>query len=169
MIMFDQWQHPLDVPALIRQGTTLKGVVQVGELSRLQDTVLEDAPVEFSLSFGRDTEGRAMIRGRVRASLELTCQRCLNRVTFVLDAEVALGVVASEAEAKALPAEFDPLILGDDPVQLAELIEDEILLALPVVPMHAHLCVPAHREHEGMEKADNPFAALRGRVIPSTH
>ncbi|MGB9669582.1 MAG: YceD family protein [Halothiobacillaceae bacterium] len=167
--MFDQWQHPLDARALIRQGITLKGEVHVAELPRLQGTVLRDAPIRFSLSFGKNDEGLAVVTGQVQGAVELTCQRCLEAVAIELDAEVGLGVVDSEEEAKRLPPELDPLILGEEPLRLADLIEDEILLALPVVPMHAHACVSAHREHEGMEKADNPFAALRGLVEPSAH
>ena len=167
--MFDQWQQPLDVRALIRQGITLKGEVQVAELPRLQGVVLRDAPIRFGLSFGKNDEGLAVVTGQVQGTVEMTCQRCLEAVAIELDAEVGLGVVDSEEEAKRLPPELDPLILGEEPVRLVDLIEDEILLALPVVPMHAHACVPAHREHEGMEKADNPFAALRGLVKPSAH
>lgn len=167
--MFDQWQQPLDVRALIRQGITLKGEVHVAELPRLQGTVLRDAPIRFSLSFGKNDEGQAVVTGQVQGTVELTCQRCLEAVAIELDAVVGLGVVDSEEAAKRLPPELDPLILGEEPVRLVDLIEDEILLALPVVPMHAHACVPAHREHEGMEKADNPFAALRGLVKPSAH
>ncbi|MEW6467195.1 MAG: YceD family protein [Pseudomonadota bacterium] len=167
--MFDQWQQPLDVRALIRQGITLKGEVQVAELLRLRDTVLQDAPVRFSFSFGKSDEGLAVVTGKVRGTVELTCQRCLEPVPIEVDADVALGVVDSEVEAKRLPPDLDPLVLGEDPVRLVDLIEDEVLLALPVVPMHAHPCVPAHREHEGVEKADNPFAALRGLVKPSAH
>jgi len=167
--MFDQWQQPLDVRALVRQGLTLTGEVRVAELLRLQGTVLRDAPIRFRLSFGTNDEGQAVVTGQVWGAVELTCQRCLEAVVIELGSIVGLGVVDSEEEAKRLPPELDPLILGAEPVRLADLIEDEILLALPVVPMHAHLCVPAHREHGGMEKADNPFAALRGLVKPSAH
>lgn len=167
--MFDQWQQPLDVRGLIRQGITLKGEVQVADLPRLQDTVLGGGPIHFSLSFGKNEDGIPAITGTVQGVVDMTCQRCLEAVGIDLDVDVALGVVGSEAEAKNLPPDLDPLVLGEDPVRLADLIEDEILLALPAVPMHTHPCVPAHREHEGMEKADNPFAALRGLVKPSAH
>jgi uncharacterized protein len=167
--MFDQWQQPLDVHALIRQGITLEGEVPVVDLPRLRGTVLRGAPIRFSFRFGRNDEGQAVVTGQVQGMVELTCQRCLEAVAIELDVEVGLGVVGTEEAAKALPYELDPLILGEEPVRLVDLIEDEILLALPVVPMHAHTCVPAHREHEGMEKADNPFAALRGLVKPSAH
>lgn len=167
--MFDHWQQPLDVRVLIRQGITLNGEVQVADLPRLQGTVLGGGPILFSLRFGKNGDGMAVITGTVKGMVDLTCQRCLGPVGIDLDASMALGVVGSEAEAKTLLSDLEPLILGEDPVHLADLIEDEILLALPVVPMHAHPCVPAHREHEGMEKADNPFAALRGLVKPSAH
>ncbi|MEF3192805.1 MAG: YceD family protein [Halothiobacillaceae bacterium] len=167
--MFDQWQQPLDVRALIRQGIILKGEVYVAELPRLQGTVLRDAPIRFSLSFGKNDEGQAVVTGQVQGTVELTCQRCLKAVAIELDAEVGLGVVDTEEEAKRLPSELDPLILGEGPVRLVDLIEDEILLALPVAPMHAYACVPAYREHEGMEKADNPFRVLRDLIKSDAH
>lgn len=167
--MFDQWQQPLDIRGLIRQGVTLKGEIQMAELSRLEGVVLNNAPIHFELVFGKNAEGQAVIHGTVRGTVDLTCQRCLKAVAIDLDASVALGVVSSEEEAKRLPDDLEPLVLTDEPVRLADLVEDEILLALPVAPRHAHQCVPAHREHEGPEKTDNPFAALRGMVKPSTH
>jgi len=167
--MFDQWQQPLDIRALVRQGVTLKGEVQLAELERLEGIALKDAPVRFELKFGKDAEGQSVVQGSVQGVVDMTCQRCLKPVGIEIDASVALGVVTSEAEAKNLPDDLEPLILGDEPVRLGDLIEDEILLALPVVPRHAHQCVPAHREHEGPEKTDNPFAALRNMVKPFTH
>ena len=175
--MFDQWQQPLDIPLLIRQGATLQGEARISELSqtagqaggRLHGVVLNDAPVHYVLNFARDAQGRAVIHGVVETAVELTCQRCLQPVSVPIHAELALGVVQDEAAAKKLPDSLEPLLLGDDPIRLADLIEDEILLALPVVPRHEHVCVPAHREHEGAEGADNPFAALRGLVKPPTH
>ncbi|MGK0673346.1 MAG: YceD family protein [Halothiobacillaceae bacterium] len=167
--MFDQWQQPLDIRALACQGITLEGEVHATKLPRLQGTVLRDASIRFSLSFGKNDEGRAVVTGRVQGTVELVCQRCLDAVAIELDVAVGLGGVDSEEEAKRLPPELDPLILGEEWVCLADLIEDEILLALPVVPMHPHPCVPAYREHEGMAKADNPFVALRGLVKPAAH
>lgn len=167
--MFDQWQQPLDIRALVRQGVTLKGEVQLAELERLKGIALKDAPIRFDLKFGKDAEGQPVVQGSVQGIVDMTCQRCLKPVGIDIDASVALGVVTSEAEAKNLPDDLEPLILGDEPVRLSDLIEDEILLALPVVPRHAHQCVPAHREHEGPEKTDNPFAALRDMVNPSAH
>ncbi len=167
--MFDQWQQPLDVRGLIRQGIILEGTLSTAELPRLSEVILNDAPVRFSLVFGKDEGGRAIVKGTLETTVEMICQRCLKPVSIELRPSIGLGVVMSEAEARQLPDQLEPLVLGDEPVRVADLIEDEILLALPVVPRHAHQCVAEHREHEGMEKTDNPFAALRGMVKPSTH
>ncbi|MEW6445885.1 MAG: YceD family protein [Pseudomonadota bacterium] len=168
--MFDQWQQPLDIRGLVRQGVTLKGELNTAELPRLAGVVLNHASVRFSLDFGKDGDGQATIRGDLETTVEMTCQRCLGPVAIDLNPSISLGVVGSESEARLLPDELDPLVLGDEQVRLADLVEDEILLALPVAPRHAHPCVAAHREHEGAdEKTDNPFAALRGLVEPSKH
>ncbi|MEW6764774.1 MAG: YceD family protein [Pseudomonadota bacterium] len=167
--MFDQWQQPLDVRGLVRQGVSLEGELSTSEMPRLNGIILNDAPVQFSLVFGKDEEGRAVVEGVLKTAVEMICQRCLKPVSIELKPEIGLGVVATEAEARQLPDHLEPLVLSDEPVSVADLIEDEILLALPAVPRHAHQCVAEHREHEGMEKTDNPFAALRDMVKPSTH
>ncbi|KPJ94933.1 MAG: hypothetical protein AMJ53_04110, partial [Gammaproteobacteria bacterium SG8_11] len=51
-----------------------------------------------------------------------------------------LGVVASLAEARNLPENYEPLVADHGPLSLAELVEDEILLALPAIAMHAEPC-----------------------------
>ncbi|MDM7322725.1 MAG: YceD family protein [Gammaproteobacteria bacterium] len=167
--MFDQWQRPLDIRALIRQGITLEGEVSVAAMPRLQGMILRDAPICFSLSFGKNDEGLAVVSGEVEGRVEMTCQRCLKAVAIELNAKVQLGVVESEDGVKRLPPELDPLILGEGVIRLADLIEDEVLLALPAVPMHAYVCAPAYREHEGIRRAENPFASLRGLVKPPAH
>lgn len=175
--MFDQWRQPLDIPALIRKSITLKGDTRISELvhaegrtsGRLDGIVLNDAPLHYELNFGLDAAGHRAVHGRVEAVVELTCQRCLQPVAVEIHADVMLAVLKNELDAKKLPESMEFMVLGDEPVWLADLIEDEILLALPVVPRHAHLCAPAHREHDTVDAVQNPFAALADLVKPSTH
>lgn len=180
--MFDQWQQPLDIPNLIRKGVTLEGEARISDLlsvkeagkgaqasGRLDGIVLNDPLVRFVFSFGRNEAGHRLIEGRVDTTVDLTCQRCLEPVAVEVHAEVMLGVVNHEQDIGKLPESTEPLVLDENPVWLADLIEDEILLALPVVPRHEHLCAPSHREYEDADVVENPFAALRGLVKPSTH
>jgi uncharacterized protein len=179
--MFDQWQQPLDIPALIRKGITFQGEARVSEMlsikdglaarasGRLDGVVLNDPLVRFEFRFSRNEVGHRLIEGSVDTVVELVCQRCLEPVVVEIHAEIMLGVLNNEQDVGKLPESTEPLVLGESPVWLADLIEDEILLALPVVPRHAHLCVPFHREYNDTDVVENPFAALRGLVKPAAH
>jgi len=98
----------------------------------------------YALRFERDERGRAVARGRVSMVLRLTCQRCLGEVEVPVDAAIALALVRAVGEAARLglaavpevPAHLDPLPLGDEPVHAMDWVEDELLLAIPQVPMH---------------------------------
>ncbi len=98
--------------------------------------------------------------------LPLQCQRCLGPVVETIGAEREFVFVADEATAEALDDELeeDVLVLSRDFDALA-LVEDELILALPLVPRH-EVCpqdVPLEAVDEGFEAAGerpNPFAAL---------
>ena len=81
--------------------------------------------------------GRIVVSGRIRAPLQMICQRCLESVTLEVQAEPRLIWVKSDEDMEALSPEYDPLLSADGRVALAGLVEDELLLALPLVPGHA--------------------------------
>lgn len=115
------------------------------------------------LEFGRDL-GREVVRGHVASELVLTCQRCFGEVRLPVDAGIDLVRVASEAEAEALDDGRDPLVAPNREVLATALVEDELLLALPIVPLHADrrgcgLEDEAPTAAAG-EKRQHPFAAL---------
>lgn len=104
---------------------------------------------------------------KAHATFPMQCQRCLQAVDMPLDVERWFRFVADEATAEALDddSEEDLLAISRE-FSLHELIEDELLMSLPPVPMHdecpAH--VPMSAVDEGYEEAEaarpNPFAAL---------
>ena len=103
----------------------------------------------------------------VRASFPMECQRCLTPVDVPLHVERAFRFVADEATAEALDddSEEDLLVISRE-FDLHELIEDELLMALPVVPRHDECPtdVPMASSDDDFEEASaarpNPFAAL---------
>jgi len=117
---------------------------------------------EVDLHFDVDEQKIPVVTGRLRSELVLICQRCLEPLSVSIDIEVALGIVASEQEAERLPSRYDPVIVEDERLSVADLVEDEILLALPAIPRHQEQCAagvpPA--EQPPAERADNPFAVL---------
>jgi uncharacterized protein len=103
---------------------------------------------------------------RIEASTEVfvECQRCLQPMRLALDADRRIFFVQGEDAAAALDAENDDDVLALEPaLDLPALVEDELLLALPLVPRHEVCPEPLPRalvEDDPAAAADHPFAAL---------
>ena len=138
----------LDPWRAVRHGLAFAGEVELSQLPRLAEIVLarEDAPparIDYRLRFERDPEGRALVIGHVRSCLRLPCQRCLGAVEIAVDAPLRLALVKTDQLAGELPDDIDPCVVAGDSLDLAALIEDELLLAIPAVPRHGEgLCQP---------------------------
>lgn len=147
-------------------GKALQGEIPLRSLKRLAETLAQaDGTASVKLVFGKDADGRPIIQGHIGATLELICQRCLGNVRVPLDLDVRLGIVTSEGEAERLPETLDALMVEDAPVSVRDIVEDELILALPIVPRHPlGECEEADRQSQGYEdetKPANPFAVLR--------
>lgn len=128
--------------------------------------------VDYTLRFGKTNDGRARVECHVSAHLIMRCQRCLEPLAVPVDSYFQLGLVGSEAEAEQLPEDLDPLLVSDQPVRLPDLLEDELLLCLPLVPMHREgECGGASlsAEDEPETKKDNPFAVLAALKVQQSN
>jgi len=92
--------------------------------------------VRFRLAFSRDEAQRAVLHCEVAATLRLRCQRCLEALDCEVDTTTLLALVAGIDEERYLPEPYDPLPVDNEPIRPGDLIEDELLLALPQIPMH---------------------------------
>jgi uncharacterized protein len=166
----------LDVVAFARDGASLEGQSPLSELPRLLDEqvagVLQAGPVVWHLE-GRlvpQSGGPDQIWLDLQASvaLPMQCQRCLTPVLERVAAERSFRFVADEATAAALDdeAEEDILVISRDFDALA-LVEDELILALPLVPLH-EVCpqtMPMSAvdpDFESTAAKPNPFGVLAG-------
>lgn len=122
--------------------------------------------VDVELTFGIDEVGITFVRGSARTRVELVCQRCLEPMAVELEAQFALGVVASDLEGEQLPETYEALVVGDEPVQLTGVIEDELILALPIIARHRpEECPAGERTNASAPEpeagaASHPFAIL---------
>jgi uncharacterized protein len=135
--------------------------------------------VEVVLSGGVDEQRIHYCVGTLRARLEVTCQRCLQAMQLNLEVEMRLGLIRADNQAKALPKVYEPLVSADGVMALSELVEDELLLALPVAPLHGEIrqceaagfVLPEAHEHGGGLSADDepsPFSVLSELLKKST-
>lgn len=164
----------LDVKAFAQVGGTLSGHDSLltyerlaHEAKSLHPDLLVDWQAVGELRTALGGTGQVWLRIKVAASFPMECQRCLTPVDFPLEVDREFRFVADEATAEALDddCEEDLLVLSRD-FDLHGLIEDELLMAFPVVPKHEECPtdVPLASSDEDFEEANaekpNPFASL---------
>jgi len=96
----------------------------------------DEGTIEAQLSFSRDEENRYVIHVAVEADVSVTCQRCLEPMPAHLTSDNTLAVVWTDEQAAHLPRHLDPLIVAQDACNLWELVEDELILAMPPFSYH---------------------------------
>ena len=119
------------------QGIVLDGVVNIVEMERLKTTVSSTQDkVAVKLQFGVDEQGIPFLKGHLETKLSLQCQRCMDPLIYEIMSDFVLGIVNTLDEANALPEYYEPVLAQDGSLALWELIEDEIILNLPIIPRH---------------------------------
>jgi uncharacterized protein len=148
--------------------------VKLSEMSRLAGVLASDeGAVEAHCEFCRDEENRAIVSVKVKAELQVSCQRCLESMPLLVESENRLAIVGDDAMAKQLPANLDPWVVEGEQGDLWALVEDELILAVPAVSYHdtdackqlldAYRQPPETTETDG----DNPFKVLE-QLKPGT-
>lgn len=119
------------------------------------------------LDFRVDEDRRYIATGSLTAQVQVVCQRCLGPVPYDLALDLSLGFVYDEDHAKNLPASYDPVVMTDGEVILANLVEQEIILALPIVAYHEESgCNPTAVKYASStddapdDEKPNPFSIL---------
>ncbi len=119
------------------QDLRIDGQVKIADMPRLcaHLSASHDAAVT-DLHFGVDEQGVTFVEGSVQATLVLQCQRCMEPYQCEIMSHFALGVVKSLDEANALPSHYEPVMTLEGQLALRDLIEDELILNLPIIPRH---------------------------------
>src|SRR3989338_5801440 len=126
--------HPL---LLSKTGARIAGELKLKTMGRLGEVLNSSrGQVQLQLDFGKEEAGIAQITGHIQAELELICQRCGEPMIVPMDIHPQLGPVMTALQADQLPPVYEPLITNGETVRLRELVEDELLLALPLVVKH---------------------------------
>lgn len=172
----------LDVKAFAQAGATLSEQTVLSKYERLMQEATQPAGErqvhwEVRGEMPVDASGHAQSWLHLSAQLQLSmvCQRCLEPVDIPLSVDRSFRFVATEEQAEAEDelAEEDVLVLNQD-LNLHELIEDELLMALPVVPRHevcptkVKLSVQDADFEAALAEKPKPFAALAGIKLGKT-
>lgn len=167
---------PLEVDPyrLATKEERLKGTIPLQRMKRLISSLnADDGDVQIDVVFSLDANRVVLLTGTIQADLNLICQRCLEEMILPLTLDFQIAFARSEAEMERLPEDYEVTLLEDAPVMLSDIIEDEILLALPTIPKHPNdgctsVEVNSWSSQEQGEKdienvkRDNPFDILAG-------
>ena len=164
----------LDVEAFAKEGGRLEGNWPLAGFERLAESAHADARPDASddvvwsaqgeLRPVRGGQPEIWLRVEARAQMNLECQRCLQPVAATLMAQRGFRFVADEATAAEIDADSEDDVLAlTRALNLKDLLEDELILTLPLVPMHDSCPQPLRAplaDEPAVEERPNPFAAL---------
>jgi len=173
----------LDVEPFAKEGGSLEGQWPLADLPRLAESTHAEAKPRAADLVSWSVRGELRpVRGdapqiwlhlTARARVGLECQRCLHPVAAELEARRSFRFVAGETTAAELDADSEDDVLAlTRALDVRELVEDELILTLPLVPRHdtcpQPLDVPAS-EPEPVEERPNPFAGLAALKSQGRH
>ena len=173
----DPFPEHTDTSKLFSRNGTVSAVLPLAKLPRLVASLAEaplaaDNEVAVELNFGHDGEGRRRLSGSLHTRVTQLCQRCLQPMQEELHCSLDLLVLDSEEELNELPeaetVAIDVIVDEVGDLDILALVEDELLLSLPLVPMHQDTDCSAvlnelrQQAAAGSEegKRPNPFAVL---------
>jgi uncharacterized protein len=129
---FPDWINPWAAAQARRE---FRGTLPLARMERLAPLLADSAgEARFECRLTLDNERRPLVRLRVEAALQLLCQASLTAYEHRVERVTELGVVADESEEKLLPGHLEPVLAPTGRLALIDLVEDELLLAMPRVP-----------------------------------
>jgi uncharacterized protein len=161
----------IDARKAFVQETELQGAVDLERLPRFAETLASDkADVVVSLRFARGENGQRTITGHLRAATEVSCQRCLEPMPVSWEDDIALVLLEDASLAESLEPEWDPWVWAEPKLTLAYLVEEQLLLSMPVVSYHTdqecadklgYVPTAATGSDAPQAQRENPFAVLK--------
>jgi uncharacterized protein len=134
------WYSLHDLETLGVRRVVLSGEIELRRLSRLAGLLHSDAgSVRASLRVRQRRDDRLIVELEYAATLQLLCQRCLEPISHRVAERIDLAVIESTAASASVPAGCEPFELDDGRLLPVQLIEDELIVAIPLVPKHARI------------------------------
>ena len=131
------WYSLPDLMSLAERGAVLEGTIELAKLGRLKDLLnSSEGCARARVSFRRNHGDMLLLELECQADLELVCQRCLEPMVHEVRDRVDFAIAEHEDLLDALPQGLELIALEGDRLQPATLIEDELIVSLPLVPKH---------------------------------
>ena len=164
----------LDVKKAAIHGTRYEGYIVFAQLKRLTQLCVSGlGDVDVVIETGFDPQGLCFLKGQAKATVTVICQRCNENMIIDLTADFAFSPVSAnyvEDEEEPFPERYDPIVVNEfGEVNLTEMIEDELILDIPLIAKHDEQDCPAAKmqmtwgeiDEQVVEQKPNPFAVLK--------
>ena len=158
--------EPLDIDRLADGEADVDFSVPVTELPRLRSRLeASGGVVQGSVHFRREA-GLAVAELTLRGTAVLQCQRCMEKLEAPVETRSRVALIPSEAEAGRVPEDLEPMLAPGGRISIREIVEEELMLFLPIVPSHENVeCAPTGAstagERETPAETQRPFAQLQ--------
>jgi len=142
---------------------SFSGIYQVSDLPKISEIARNKKDnVKVDLSFYLENDKTPCIDGIIQLDIILACQRCLDDLSITLEVNFNLAFVRHNQESEELDSHFEIYEIEQEELSTHDLISDEILLSIPMVPMHDYDCINEFNEQLIVEgKSENPFDILK--------
>lgn len=158
----------VDAWRMVSARRVFEGSLRLDSMPRLAESLVDAAgECRYVVGFGDDGMGLAFLDVELEAVLPLTCQRTLERFELPVAVNQRLGLIRDELDEAMLPEDYEAVLVADDGLlSIADMIEDELILAIPVVPMSNIGLLQGDVVWEDAEdtsdspESPSPFAAL---------
>ena len=140
-----RWYGAQELAGLGERRSVLRGEIELKRFNRLADLLESDAGVvTAALHFRKEPDGWLIVELEYETTVQLKCQRCLMPLEHHVKDKVEMALLESESLERLLPARYEPVVLEEDRLMPAMLIEDELIISLPIVPRHERTeeCAP---------------------------
>lgn len=125
----------IDAWRAVKARRRFEGSMPLAGLGRLAPMLADtDGVVRYAIAFDRDAHGAAFVEIVAEAELPLVCQRTLARFELPVRIDQRLGLLRREEDEAGLPPGWEPLLVADDSVEPVAVLEDELILAVPLIP-----------------------------------
>ena len=127
----------VDHRKLANQAGLIEGTLPIQCFHRLGEMlVVREGDVYLRLEFSKGDFGSTRVDGSVSTEVCTICQNCMQQFWRKISCDVALQIVADESKLERLTEDEDAIVAPDKVISVAELIEDELILAMPMIPRH---------------------------------
>ena len=156
----------LDWPKLLKLAKKNFSVIDelnIEDLPRINEIASNNSDkIKVNYSFYLENNTTPCLNGEVSINIYLTCQRCLEELLVSLNLNFSLAFVKNENQTEELSKHLEIYLFEGEELSLIDLISDEILLSIPMVPKHNSNCLSSFKEHNNYEQVEeSPFAILK--------